>query len=171
EQRSVPAAARREPFGQHAHQIVERLPRQCAIWISATAQLEQLTLAAVARRDFGNDLLRQHVQGQLRNQQMIELAATDAVEQGSALDQIVARKREQTTLRCSADGVARTPDSLQECIDRARRAELTHQIDVTDVDAELERCSRNQHLQLAALQALLRIEAVLTRETPVMCGD
>ena len=55
--------------------------------------------------------------------------------------------------------MARPADPLQERIDRAGRAELAHQVDVADVDAELERCGRDQHLQLAALQALLRVEA------------
>ena len=53
------------------------------------------------------------------------------------------------------------PDALQEGVDGARRADLTDQIHIADVDAELERGGRDQHLQLAALQALLRVEAPL----------
>src|ERR1700761_673382 len=67
--------------------------------------------------------------------------------------------------------VSRPPDALQERCDRTRRTELAHQIDVADVDPELERRSRDQHAQFAALQALLRIEAIFFRETAVMRGD
>ena len=62
-------------------------------------------------------------------------------------------------------------DALQERVDRARRAQLAHQIDIADVDAQLERCGRDQQLQLAALEALLGIEAQLLREAAVMRGD
>ena len=92
----------------------------------------------------------------------------DAVEQRRALDQVVARQREQPALRRAVDRVARAPDALQEARDRARRAELADQIDVADVDAELERGGRDQRLELAALQPLLGVEPLLLGEAAVV---
>ena len=88
----------------------------------------------------------------------VEFAATHAVEQRRAFDQFVARQRKQPPLRRAADRVAGAADALQEAGDRARRAELAHQIDVADVDAEFERGGRHQRLQLAVLQPLLGVE-------------
>ena len=61
--------------------------------------------------------------------------------------------------------------ALQEGVDGSRRADLAHEIDIADVDAELERGRRHQRLQLAALQALLRVQAPILRKTAVMRGD
>jgi hypothetical protein len=99
---------------------------------------------------------------------VIELASPHAVQQGCALHEIVARQREQASLRCPADRVPRAPNPLEKSVDRTRRAELAYEVDVADVDAKLQRCGRHQHLQLTALQALLGIEAMLARETAVM---
>jgi hypothetical protein len=48
--------------------------------------------------------------------------------------------------------MARAAGPLQERRDRARRAELAHEVDVADVDAELERRGGDEHLKLAALR-------------------
>jgi hypothetical protein len=64
----------------------------------------------------------------------------------------------------------RAPDALQQARDRARRAELAHQIDIADVDAELERCGRDQRLQRTGFQPLFGVEALLLGETAVMRG-
>ena len=142
-----------------------------AIRPGAAHQREQLVLAPFPRRDLGDDLLRQHVERLLGDDEPVELAAAHAVEQRGAFDQLVARQRKQPALRRAADGVARAPDPLQEARDRARRAELADQIDLADIDAELERGGRDQRLELAALQALLGVEPLLLREAAVMRGD
>ena len=58
------------------------------------------------------------------------------------------------------------PDALQERRDRARRAELAHQVDLADVDAQLERGGRHQRLQLAGLEPLLGVEPLLLGRLP-----
>ena len=46
-----------------------------------------------------------------------------------------------------------------------------HQVHVADVDAELQRGRGHQRLQLAGLQALLRVEPMLPREAAVVGRD
>src|SRR5206468_1721354 len=101
----------------------------------------------------------------------VELAATDAVEERRAFDELVAREREEAALGRAVDGMAGAPDALQEARDRARRAELADEVDLADIDAELERGGRHQRLQGAALQALLGVEPLLLRHAAVMRGD
>ena len=45
--------------------------------------------------------------------------------------------------------MARSADALQECRDRARRADLDHQIDVADIDAQLQRRRGDQALAMS----------------------
>lgn len=59
-----------------------------------------------------SELLGQHVQWCLGDVQNIQLATAHAVEQGGALDQIVAGGGEQTSLGRAADLVPGAPDSL-----------------------------------------------------------
>src|SRR5215471_5365511 len=63
------------------------------------------------------------------------------------------------------------PDALEEGRDRARRPELTDEVDLADVDAELERSGRHQRLELAVLEPLLGVEALLLGEAAVMRRD
>ena len=171
DQRATPAAAGGEPLGQHVHDRGKILARQRAVRPGAAQAVVQRRLGPVLRRDFGNDLLGQHVERLVRNGQPIEFAAADAVQQRRAFHQIVARLREQPALRQAADGVAGATNTLQKACDRTRRAELTHQIHIADVDTELQRRGRHQRFEFAALQALLRGQALFLRQASVMRGD
>ena len=101
----------------------------------------------------------------------VELTAAHRIEKRRALHQVIARQREQPPLGRAADAVARAADALQEGGDRARRAQLAHEVDFTDVDAELERGGRHQRAQLAAFQALLGVQARFLGEAAVVRGD
>ena len=120
--------------------------------------------------DFGDDLLRQHVQRRFGDVQGVEFAAAHAVEQGGAFDQVVAGGGEQAALGRAADLVAGAAHPLQKRGDGARRADLADQIDVADVDAQLQRGGGDQHLQLAALEALLGVEAKFLGQAAVVRG-
>ena len=170
-QRAAPAAPRAKPSASIADDGSEILARQRAIRPGAAQQREELVLVPFPCRDFGDDLLRQHVERLLRDREAVEFAAADAVEQRRAFDQLVARQRKEAALRRAVDGVARAADALQEGRDRARRAELADEIDLADVDAELERGGRHQRLQLAALETLLGVEPLLLGEAAVVRGD
>ena len=67
--------------------------------------------------------------------------------------------------------MAGAADALQEAGNRARRAQLAHQVDLADVDAQLQRGRRHQRLELAALQAPLGVQPVLLRHAAVVRGD
>ena len=133
--------------------------------------VEQLVLAVLARGDLGDDLLREHVERMFGNAQAIELAAAHGIEQRDAVDQLVAAAREDAALRHAAHRVVGAADALQEHRDAARRAELAHELDVADVDAELERGGGHHHLERAGLEALLGVEAGFLGEAAVVRGD
>jgi hypothetical protein len=137
--RRAMTAARGESFGDHAHDRQVLVAGQRRIRLRPRENVEQRTLAPLGRRHLGDDLLREHVERLRRDREAIELAAAHRIEERRALDELVARQREEPRLRLPADGVVGTPGALQERRDRARRSELTHELDVADVDAELER--------------------------------
>src|SRR6185437_11127211 len=55
--------------------------------------------------------------------------------------------------------------------DGARRAELTDEVDFTDVDAELEGCGGDESLELTALQPRFRREPQLPGHAAVVRRD
>ena len=75
-----------------------------------------------------------------------------------ALDQIVAREREQASFRNADDGVTGPPDPLEKGRNPPGRAQLTDQVHVADVDAELERRGCDQSLEFPSLEAFLGVE-------------
>ncbi|SAK95147.1 hypothetical protein AWB82_06876 [Caballeronia glebae] len=149
--------------------VVRAIERR--IRIRARDALEERVLAPLAARDFGGDLLRQHVERRVRNGQRVEFAAPHAVEQRRAFDEIVARGRKKPSFRHAADLMPGAPDALQKRADRTGRADLADEIDIADIDAQLKRRRGDQHAQFAALQALLRVQTMLAREAAVMRGD
>ena len=123
------------------------------------------------RIDLRRDLLGEHVERRLRHDQPVELAATGAIDQRRAFDEIVIGEGKQPTFRLAADAMARAADALQEGCDRARRAELADEVHLADIDAELERGGRNHGGERARLQPLLRVEPLFLGEAAVMRGD
>ncbi|MNF39885.1 hypothetical protein D3C84_208800 [compost metagenome] len=165
------AAAAAVAFGEHLQQGVEAFARQADVGRGAGQQPVQAVLAPLAAGHLGDYLLGQHVQRRAGDLQCIQLAAPYAVEQGGAFDQLVARLREQPALGRAADAVAGAADPLQQGGDAARRAELADQLDLADVDAQLQRGGGHQHPQLAALEALLGVQAQLLGQAAVVGGD
>ena len=138
---------------------------------SAAQPIVKLRFRPILRGHFCNDLLRENVERPFRNRQAIKLAATHAVDKGCALNQIVARKREQPPFGRAADRVTGTANALQKGCDRARRTDLTNEIDVADIDPEFERGGRHERFQFAALQPLFGGEPELLGHAAVMRGD
>src|SRR5262249_40849673 len=141
---------------------------EVAVGPSAANECEDFVFGNLPRGDLGDDLLREHIERTLGDQETVELAAMDAVQKCRAFDELVARKRKQAAFGRAVDGGARASDALKKGRDRARRAELADEVHVTDIDAELERRGGDERFQLAVFQALLGIEALLLRETAVM---
>ena len=164
------AALGADAVGQHAHHGVEIPALEIAVWIRAAHEREQLVLAVFARRHFGDDLLREHVERMFGDVQAVELAAAHGIEQRGAVDELVAAAREDAALGHAAHRVVGAADALQEHRDAARRAELADELHVADVDAELERGRGHHDLELAGLQALFGVEARFLGQAAVVRG-
>ena len=80
---------------------------------------------------------------------------------------VVANK---TALGGAADLVPGATDPLQKSRNRARRGDLADQVDVANVDPQLQRRRGDQHLQLAALEPLLGIQAKLLGQAAMVGG-
>src|SRR5204862_7908180 len=89
DERAAPAAPRGVALRQHGEDRGKVFAGKLAIGRGAAQQSEKLILAPVARRDFGDDLLGQHVERLLGDRYSVELAATNAVEERGAFDELV----------------------------------------------------------------------------------
>ncbi len=108
------SASRAVSFHQHAQHGIELLARKVTIRPGPAQPIEQGTFIPFTAGHLGHDLLGQNIARCTRNLQGIHLAAADAVEQGHALDQIIARLRKQAALGRGVHRVAGTPHALQE---------------------------------------------------------
>ena len=171
DQRAAPAASGGKALRQHAHHRGKILARKRPIGPGPAQARKQRLLFPFSRGDFGDDLLGEHVERLLGNDQAIELAAAHAVDERRGFDEIVARERKQPPLGQAVDRVAGAADPLQKTRDRARRADLADEIDLADVDAEFERGGCDQRFELAALETLLGVEPLLLGETAMMRGE
>ena len=153
------AAARREAVRGHRDHGIEILAREVAVRPRAPHQGEELVFGALAARGFGDDLLGQHVERRIVRDDAIQLAGSNCAQKRRALDEIVARGREEPSFGRAGDRVARSADALQHGGDAVRRSDLADEVDVADVDAELERCGGDQRLQRPVLQTALRRRA------------
>ena len=165
------AAPIRDAFREHLHQLLELLVGDVGVRRGAPDQPEELDLLHLLGRADRDDLLREDIERRLAQREDIEVAALHAAHERRALDQLVARECEQAPLRRGAQGVARATDALEQRRDRARRAELDHEIDGADIDSELERGGRDRALDLTVLELLLGREAQRARHRAVMRDD
>ena len=92
-------------------------------------------------------------------------------QQRGALHQLVAGHRVEDPLGRAAARVVGAPDPLEEGGDGARRADLAHELDRADVDAELERGGGHQGPQVAGAQAVLGPQAPVLGQAAVVGGD
>src|SRR5262249_27593350 len=170
EKRPAAPSLRRNAFREHPDDGVELRPRQIAIGISAADHRKQLVLAPGLASSGGYDLLREHVARPRRRLEPIERARADATHQRRALDELVARGREEASLRYSLriDVVAGAADTVTPHRDAARRADLANEIHRSNIDAQLERRRRHYCSQLAAFEPLLGHEPQLPREAAMM---
>ena len=89
-----------------------------------------------------------------------------------ALEQIAAELGEDPPVADLVDAVPGTPDALQAARDGLGRLDLHDEVDGAHVDAELERAGGDEAGQLAGLEQLLDLRALLARERAVVrAGD
>src|SRR5262249_50389908 len=106
DQSAVAATSSAVALGEHLDDFVEVLPRQLTIRIGASDHLEELTIVPLARGHLGNDLLSQHIQRLFRYPKLVQLAAANGIQQGSAFNEVVPREGEQPPLRSATDGMS-----------------------------------------------------------------
>lgn len=91
-------ATRAESLREHADDLSVLAARQVAVGMGGANEIVEFFLAPFARRDFGYDLLRKHVEWFGGNHDAVELAAPDSVEQRDTLGEFVARQRKEPRL-------------------------------------------------------------------------
>ena len=132
---------------------------------------EEVVFAPGLAGGFGDDLLGEDVERGDGREEAVEAPGLDGADERGALDELVARRREEAALRREAEGVAGAADALEEGRHAARRLELADEVDGADVDAEFERSGGDERLHFAGLEALLEVEAALLREAAVVGAD
>ena len=168
-----PRSARALPDarGQHLNDLVEGLPRQLAVRVRATHECVKVVLTPVATGTLRDDLLREHVERRDRLLRAVEVPFAHGADERCALDQLVARGREEPAARPYTERVARASDALHEGGDAPRRADLADEIDRADVDPQLQRGGRDEGAQPTVLQPLLQRQPPLLRQRAVMTRD
>ena len=132
---------------------------------------KQLILLPFIARDGSDNLLRQNIERRRPEFQRIEPAATDGAHHRQRFEQFVAREREQPALGDAIRCMPCPADALQERSDRSRRADLAHEVDVSDVDSQFERRRRDDGLQFAVLKSLFGLKPRFAREAAVVARD
>src|SRR5215470_1215596 len=168
---AVASSARGDAFGKHLENAVVGVERKVFVWVGATDQVVKFDFSAFFGSAGGDDLLRQHVERRVGDDEAVEIALADRSQQRRAFEEVIASRDKKASLGDRAAPVAGAADALQGDGDRAWRIDLQDQVDGADVDTEFERGGCDQDLYLAFLQFLLCREAQLARQTPVVGGD
>ena len=186
----APRRARSRPCTRSQWRCAERRPRRVAT-PSASSSSTALEVGPRADRDTDgrgarartapptpisrargdrDALLREDVARAGGHRERVELAGAHRAHGGRRLHQIVARERKDDALRHRAARVSGAADALDQRREGARRADVAHQVDRADVDAELERRRRHHERDLARLEPLLRLEPRAARHAAVVRG-
>ena len=173
---SIPAQARTQlgevaagkAPGQHVEHRVQGVGRQLAIRIGAAHQgLDRADLPrGIAAQ--GDDLLREHVEGVLRNADGLDRAGVHVVGDDRGLEQVAAELRKDAALAGRADVVTGATDPLQTARDRAGGFDLQHEVDRAHVDAQLEGAGGDDAADQPLFQTVLDLGALLMRDTAVV---
>ena len=169
----APAAPGLDADRDQLDDLLELLPGELPVRPGPGDEVEQLVLghAVVAPgRRLGHDLLGEDVERLLGRVEGIEASALDRGQQRGALDQLVPGGRVHDPAGDTGAVVVGPAHPLQEGGDAVRRADLAHQLDRPDVDAELQRGGGHQRPQVAGPQAVLDPLAALARQRSVMGG-
>ena len=89
-------------------------------------------------------LLRDQVERLLRGQHWFDEALCEQPEQRGCAEQLVVVGSQEQHVAAGAGTPSGAPESLQERGDGARRPDLKDSVQVTDVDAQLERRGRDR---------------------------
>ena len=149
QERAAPAAPGGHAVAQHVEDGVEVRPRERPEGIGPPDERPEILDPDLARRRQGDHLLGEDVERVRGDAEAVELARADRPHGRRRLHEVVPREREDDPRRHGAEGVPRATDALNEGGERARRADVTDEVDRADVDPELERRRRDHHRDLA----------------------
>ena len=115
-----------------------------------------------------DDVLGEDVQGVAGHDGRLDRPRAHQPADDGALQQVAAELGEEAPAADLADAVAGAPDALQAAGDGLGRLDLQDEVDGAHVDAELERAGCDEAGQLAGLEQLLDLRALLARERAVV---
>ena len=159
---------RRVAPGEHVEHVLELGARELGEGVGAADQLVQLGDADLLLGADRHDLLAEHVERVARNLRLLDQPLAHAAGHDRGLEQVAAELGEDAALGRGLERVPGAADSLQAARHRLRRLDLDDEIDRAHVDAQLERGGGDQAAQLAALERLLDLGALLARERAVV---
>ena len=172
DERAAPAAPGGEAFGQHLTTAAKSSRVSVAIGPGAAKQREELVLAPFLRRDFGDDLLRQHVERLFGNREAVELAAARRCRAAPRIRP--ARRATAGTAGPSACRRPHGPERPTRCrklaIERGEPSWQTRSTSPMSMPSSSEAVATSA-FKLAALQPLLGVEPLLLGQAAVMRGD
>ena len=119
----------------------------------------------------GHYLLRENVEGCVRDHQSVEIVLANGPHQCGALDKFIARSGEDARLGNGSTPMSGAARALQHDGNRTWRTQMADQVDGSNVDAEFERGGGDEHSQLAFLQFSLRFQPQFARHAAMVCGD
>src|SRR5579884_1898274 len=125
----------------------------------------------VAGRAGCHNLLGEHIERRIRNDQPVQVALTYRTHQRCAFKQVISGRDEEASLWHCSTPMAGPADALQSNGNRSRRADLDGEVNCADVNAEFERSGRNQNFDLAVFQFSFRSQTQFARQTSVMRAD
>ncbi len=144
--------AGREPPRDQAEHALEDLGRQIVKRIGTADQVEEVGHIPAIHRHAGHHLLGQDVKATMRHAQLLDVPLDHGPGQGGRLQQVARRLGDQPALADAVHHVTGPAYPLQAAGDVARRLHLADQIDLSHVDAELERGRRDHAFERAALE-------------------
>src|SRR5205823_3449891 len=95
EKRSTPGPTLTDTVRKHAHDGVEILPFKIAIWIGASYGEKQIFFEPFLSRRRGDNLLSENVERRRRNEDRVQTAISNGLDQRRAFDQFVTRGCEE----------------------------------------------------------------------------
>ncbi len=159
---------RRIPPGEHVQDTLERGARKIGEGSRPPDHRVDVVHLVHAVRGVRDDLLRQHVERIARVERLFHLAGGHAPGRRRAAEQVAPVLGEDHPLGDAADLMASPADPLQPGRDRRRGLDLHHQVHRSHVDPQLERGGRHDRRQVAALEPVLHLLALVARHRAVV---
>src|ERR1019366_5883218 len=170
---------------EHVEHVLEQLAGELGVGVGALHERVQLVdrdppvggilapLPRGLRRDGDrDDLLSEDVEGVLWHDRRLDQSFVHAADDDGALEQVAAELREDAPDADLADAVAGAADALQATGYGLRGLDLQDEVDCAHVYPELQRAGGHQAGELACLEQLLDLGALLARERAVVgTGD